>query len=475
MIIKCTSCGSQAKLPDSKEGAKVKCPSCAHIYVARPAGAKGASRSRGEDHTSKFIVGGVVLVGGAILAIIGSGGSDAPVVPEKPKEVEKRVVDAYVNPLGWDGPPVMLARTLHQAAFSANESKLSVSIDLEGAYKFVPNEEFAGEELTPPPKAAEAEGEETDTAELSEPTEPEEPAVWETLDPMARLTFQDQLVEAVMTPLEEGAVRDWEPFDGKVEYTNGVIAIVRLKVVFRDTDAGRPDRYTQWTMKNIGGDRGTDDQWRWIHVEHWVTPEEAAASRRGLRVRAEKKTLSDGSKVYESVIRAIPFDDDVPAERRAQLTKLANDLVGDIDAPPRVRRPISEDLTFAGKAAIAPLLTKMAEISHAMSPNMDENEEDRIRLNFIHQILTDITDFQTTFAVAVQMGSTKERIESGIKQWFGWYDRKYRRFAVDDEPAADPLLDDPNFVPTTPEERRVYELARRARAAELKKEKDERN
>ncbi|MFT7171787.1 MAG: hypothetical protein ACI80K_004941, partial [Paracoccaceae bacterium] len=39
----------------------------------------------------------------------------------------------------------------------------------------------------------------------------------------------------------------------------------------------------------------------------------------------------------------------------------------------------------------------------------------------------------------------------------------------------DPLLDDPNFVPTTPEERRVYELARRARAAELKKEKDERN
>ena len=41
MLIQCTSCGTQAKIPQSKEGAKVKCLNCGHVYVARPVGARG--------------------------------------------------------------------------------------------------------------------------------------------------------------------------------------------------------------------------------------------------------------------------------------------------------------------------------------------------------------------------------------------------------------------------------------------------
>ncbi|QDV07055.1 hypothetical protein Poly30_25740 [Planctomycetes bacterium Poly30] len=478
MIIKCTSCGSQAKLPDSKEGAKVKCPSCGHIYVARPAGAKGASKNRGDDPTSKFVMIGVIVVGVAIVAIMASkSGGNREVIEEEPEVVVKKEATEYVDPLGWEGPAVKLARSLHAAAFAVNETKIGALLDRQAAYEHVPNEEFAGEELAPvqsvefgassgEPGADEAAGG-TEEAPAAE----ERPA-WGTLDEMARLRFQDELVEAVMTDGEEGAVRDWDPFDGKVEYTDGVTAIVRLKVVYRNANEGLPDRWTQWYLKNIGGAGGADDQWRWTHVERWVTPEEAAQSRRGLRVKAEKKTLSDGSKVYESKIRAIPFDADVTADRQARLTKLVDDLVTDIDAPPRVRNPISEELTIAGKAAIPALLTKMSTIVETMSSDMDKNEEDRIRLNFIHQILEEITEHRTTFAVAVEMGSTQERIESGIKQWFGWYDRKYKRFQETDEPAGDPLLNDPDFKPETDEERRLYEKAKQEAERERKKKAD---
>ena len=63
MLIQCTSCGAQAKLPDSKEGAKVRCPSCGHVYAARP---KGAGRSSRKDDPTKY-----VIIGGAILGLTG--------------------------------------------------------------------------------------------------------------------------------------------------------------------------------------------------------------------------------------------------------------------------------------------------------------------------------------------------------------------------------------------------------------------
>ncbi len=476
MIIKCTSCGSQAKIPDSKEGAKVKCPSCAHVYVARPAGARGAKR--GEDHTSKYIMAGGIAVGVFVIAIMANrGSSEAAVVEPETEEVVKKEVPVYIDPISWEGPAATFARGLHQAAYAANEVKLSTTIDLEAAYGYVPIADVAGDVLAPKPKGVEMGGGEEEPSEEApeeEAAEVERPA-WGTLDEAARLTFQDELMATVTANLDdEGPVRDWEPFDGSVVFSEGPIAVVRLKVVCREAGEDLADRWTQWTLKNPAGIDGPADQWKWVHVERWVTAEEAAISRRGRRVKAEKKILSDGSKVYESTIRAIPFDDDVPAERAAQLTKLVDDLVGDIDARPSVRNGITEELLLAGRPAIAPLLTKMASVVETMSSNDDENLEDRIRLNFLHEVLSDITGYRTTFAVATQMGESQERIESGIKQWYGWYDRKYKRFKADadDEIVSDPLLDDPDFKPETPEEAREYNRALAEREAELKKKAD---
>ena len=72
--------------------------------------------------------------------------------------------------------------------------------------------------------------------------------------------------------------------------------------------------------------------------------------------------------------------------------------------------------------------------------------------------LREITGMETTFDVSVEMGATPERIRSGVKQWFGWYDRKYRRFKGLEE-TGDPLADDPDFQPRTPEEIRQYNKA----------------
>ncbi|MFT5154301.1 MAG: putative Zn finger-like uncharacterized protein, partial [Planctomycetota bacterium] len=45
MIIQCPACSTQAKLPESKEGAKVRCSDCGRVYVARPLG----TRTKKED------------------------------------------------------------------------------------------------------------------------------------------------------------------------------------------------------------------------------------------------------------------------------------------------------------------------------------------------------------------------------------------------------------------------------------------
>jgi predicted Zn finger-like uncharacterized protein len=474
MIIKCTSCGTQAKIPDSKEGAKVRCPACKHVFVARPAGARGAKR--GEDHTSKFIMAGGIAVGVFVIAIMASRGSSkaAGPAPEVEEEVVKKEVPVYIDPLSWEGAAATFARGLHQASYSANEAKLIASLDLEAAYNYVPIADVAGEVLAPPPKDIVMGGEADEEASEPEAAGAERPA-WAALDQTGRLTFQDGLLEAATAGLDdEGPVRDWSPFDGTVVFSEGLVAVVRLRVVCRDANEGLGDRWTQWTLKNPAGLEGPAEQWKWVHVERWVTAEEAAVSRRGRRVKAEKKVLSDGSKVYESKIRAIGFDDDVTPERAAQLTKLVDDLVGDVDARPAIRREITERLEQAGPPAVAPLLTKMASVVEGMSTNNDENLEDRIRLNFIHEVLTDITDNHTTFAVATEMGETQERIESGIKQWYGWYDRKYKKFKsqTDEAVVTDPLLDDPDLKPQTPEEAREYNRALAEEKAKLKENAD---
>ena len=449
MLIKCTSCGTQAKIPSSKEGAKVRCPSCDHVYVARVRGAKGSS----QDQSKMMIVGGAI-VALAILVAIGTSGGDEPPPPPPVEEAPKETNDTpYVDPMSWDGPLVGLARELQQAAATANEARLSTRLDAESAYSYEPP---AGEDEEPSEAADEA---------------PEPRTPWAQLDQLARIQWASDYVSAMMTPGPEGAVVGWKPYDGSVVSMEDGIAVVDLRVQPRDLTLGLDDRWTRWTLKNLDGESGANDRWRWIRVERHISPAERAAMRNRGRRKAEKKTLSDGSVVYESTIRAIAFDVDTPLEEQQRLMVLVNRLVEDADAPPRVRTKVREELIAAGKAAVPALLTRMAAIVEAMPSRPDQDEDDRVRLNWIHETLRDITGYETTFDVAEAMGGTRERMESGLKQWFAWYDRKYKRFKGL-EAAGDPLLDDPDFMPRTAEEQREYNKALREQLEEERRRKD---
>ncbi|MDP6990539.1 MAG: zinc-ribbon domain-containing protein, partial [Planctomycetota bacterium] len=111
MIIECPACGARAKLPDSKEGAKVRCAECERVYHARPSGARAAARSS----SSALPVGigaGVVALVIVVFAMTGRGPATtaAPPVPE-PEEVQIAVVD-----YGFTSPLCKFARGLHDAA-----------------------------------------------------------------------------------------------------------------------------------------------------------------------------------------------------------------------------------------------------------------------------------------------------------------------------------------------------------------------
>lgn len=440
MLIKCTSCGTQAKIPSSKEGAKVKCPSCGHIYVARVRGAKGAS----QDPTKIYIIGGAVLAGVFLMVMISGAEPELPPQPKAEAEEAPEEV-AYVDPMSWDGPLVGLARSLQQAAATANEARLTTKLDARSAFTYVP-----------PP----AEGEEPAPALDEAPPASEPASGWETLDELGRIQWAGAYVKAMMAPGPDGPVVAWKPYDGSVVSLEDGLAVVDLRVQARDATLNLDDRWTRWTLKNLDGESGGDDRWRWIRVERYLSPAELAALRNRGRKKAKKKTLSDGSVVYESALRTIPFDADIPAEEQQRMTALVDALVKDVDAPPRETRGTREQVIESGKVIVPALLTKMAAIVEKMPSRPDQGEDDRIRLNFLHEALRDITGYETTFVVAEAMGGTQERIESGLKQWFAWYDRKYKRFEGLEE-VGDPLMDDPDFQPKTKEELREYNRALR--------------
>ncbi len=461
MLIKCTSCGTQAKIPSSKEGAKVKCPSCGHVYVARERGAKGAS----QDPTKMYVIGGAVLATLLLVLWANSSSESTPyVAPVEEEEVKETA--AYVDPMSWDGPIVGLARELQQAAATGNEARLLTRLAEQAAFEYTPAAED-GEEPSPTTEA----DPEPDPEADSEGAAGAAATAWADLDQLAQIQWAEDHVAAVMDPGPEGPVAAWKPYDGSVVSLEAGVAIVHLRVQASDMSLKLDDRWTRWILKNLDGESGGDDRWRWIRAERYISPEELAAMRRRGRRKAEKKTLSDGSVVYESELRTIPFDVEMPAEEQQRLTALIATFVEDVDAPPRTTRAIREQVIAAGKPIVPGLLTKMSLIVEEMPSRPDEDENDRIRLNFLHEALRDITGHETTFVVSEAMGGTQERIKSGLKQWFAWYDRKYKRFDGVEE-AGDPLLDDPDFEPKTKEELRQYNRALRQQMEEERSRKN---
>ncbi len=384
MIITCPACKAQAKLPDSKEGAKVRCGECGRVYKALGAGrgSKGAPKA---DPTRYFIIGGAALVLLILILIVKNTPDKAPPIEEAPKVAAQA---PEPEKMGMDAPAVIQALKIHDLAFEKNKPLLRSCLHGQAMLNLQLEE-----------------GEKEKNFKLLSPAE------------------QQSILDTAADEILNGdLVADWEPSDGWIvpfeEWgelqmpTNGIV--LRLAVSPRDLNSSETNRHVEWHMIKTGS---SYKAFRWLR---WWSPEEIAARDKKKRARKyEQKTLSDGSIVVEGVVRPIPYMDETPQELRDEIDGLIVEIMDPASRPMKLMRRLEE----IGKPAIPGLLTHMANTPL-------ETSEQAEALNLISKTQYMITGYQTTFKVSELVGATREKQESGLKQWFGWYDRRFKRFTV---------------------------------------------
>lgn len=424
MLIQCPSCGTRAKLPDSKEGAKVRCPECEFVYVARPPGASGRGRRSGSNTTLPIAVGTGLVVLVVLLIYLTNRGGDTertPVVEDPPVLVEEQG-----DTTGWDSPPVLFCRKLHELAWAKDAFQLERRLDLARLWA----------------ERAAAEGGEAPS-----------PADFAGLPIDDRLAFKSDLLDEICSEEPENLVAAWEPFDGEVVEETDEGAVVRLKVEPRAPGGGLAFRWIEWRLARDG------EGWRAYHWERWISPAEQKAERVARARKIEKKTLSDGSFVVEAEPGPVPYLEETTPEERQRIEELIDRLT-DLDRFDQFQS--LRELEEIGKPAIPGLLTRVYQLYQG---GLD-TEEEWTRIGLVHQALTNLTGYVTTFKPSEALGATRERQISGLKQWFGWYHRKFRRFDPEKIAAEETDLLEETLQPRNEREARELERIRREQEQE---------
>jgi len=412
MLIECPACNTRANLPDSKEGAKVRCGECGRVYMAVPAGARG--RSRTSSSTGLYVglgVGGIGLLIMISMAVNSGDGDPAPVEVVK-DEVETPAVD-YV---GWNAAVVQVAVSIHEAAATLNTPKLMGML--------------AGDRIWTRVRNASVE-------EGAEPTGEEEFAL---VAAHEREDFLNAIAESMMTGPDADLVGNWRPYDGSVIDEDNTFAIVRLAAAPRDPSSGAEKRWIEWHL--VREPRG----WRAWAWKRWISPDERKIVRKRDR-GYEKVTLSDGSVVLEREPEPLGHLATTSPELCDRIDRLYKTMI-DLDLT-RKATAAQRELEGIGKPAIPILLTGIYTIP------LDTLGQS-IQVNMIVQTLRRISGqyfgYKPQELVGSGLGTTRERRESAIKQWFAWWFRNEKRFEVKEQ---EDLLE--NLIELTEKERRWLE------------------
>ena len=223
--------------------------------------------------------------------------------------------------------------------------------------------------------------------------------------------------------------------------------MVRITLEPRDASLGVQTRSIDWHFIK---ESGKWKAWAW---ERWISPAEKRGQRVARTGKVKKVTLDDGSKVFEAEPGPLDWMSETTAEERAKI----EGLIATISAPDTRASALfaaRQELVLICKPAIPPLLTQFYELDLA---GFDTYENQTAGMQ-VHQVLTEITGYATTFKAHEALGATDQRRSSGVKQWFSWYHRHFRRFECD--PAAEEE-EDTLFEPLNERERRDLERARR--------------
>ncbi len=401
MNIQCPSCRTVARIPSSKEGARVRCPNCDHLYVARPPG----SRATGVN-PSLFIAGAAIV---AVLAVLFFATRSKPqareVAAQDPaEEVAPPVAEEPLDDGSWNSPPVQAVARAFQLVADFDEEALARKLDGEAVFAWL----AAGG--PPIPEGA---------PDADVPRVPAvEPVDWDALEAFEQEEAVQALAHEVVHMTGDHALSSWRPYDGRVESREDGAAVVHLDVTATANERAGEKRTLAVRVVQDGKD------WRLASWERVYTLSELSMMKRVAARKYEKVELTDGSRVYESEPEPLPHLDDTPPELRDRIDALCAQLI-DLELRPKENSQAKQELVAIGKPALPALLTKMYETPI-------ETEDDAIKLNLVNQALEEITGFYTGYKPQVREGSgtgtSAERRESAIRQWFAWWHRKGKRF-----------------------------------------------
>ncbi len=407
MNIQCPSCRTVARIPASKEGAKVRCPSCEHLYVARPPGA----RATGGVNPS-IAIAGVAIV--AIVALLFFLNRSKPTVQEVGAKapVEEEVAPPPSEPLddgSWDSPPVQAVADAFLKVADYDEEGLARRLDGRAVYAWL----AAGG--PPIPEGA------PDADQSRVPVV--EAVDWDALESYEQEEAVARLAKELVHHAGDYSLSAWRPYDGRVHERDDGGALVHVDVTSTLPDRGAEKRTLAVRVVQHG------KQWKLASWERIYTLAELSMMKRKAARKYEKVELTDGSRVYEAEPEPLPHLDDTPQELRARIDELCARLI-DLKLKPKENSQAKQELVAIGKPALPALLTKMYETPI-------EDEEDAIKLNLVNQALEEITGFYTGYKPQIMEGSatgtSEERRDSAIKQWFAWWHRKGKRFDPDAE------------------------------------------
>jgi predicted Zn finger-like uncharacterized protein len=437
MLIQCTFCHAQSKIPEDKEGAKVRCGKCGKVYVAEafdpdaPEGNPKFAKKKSNPLTW-------VLAGGAvgIVAVIAFCGHDkaepAPpvVTPQEQAVVEKKKLDLE----GWESAPVKTVRDLYEAAATYNENVLKGLLD--------------------GPKLSESLAEK---ARKEDPTGAAGPApmAFADMDVIGKAEFLSKVAKDLMSTSDPDAPAKWEPFEGKVTAQDSTGAIVQVKIRPRggpELDggsdatggtAGAETRAVGWHLVRV------DDKWKAWMWERLYTSAEIKEMKPALPKGVTKVKLDDGTALYQAEPRKLDHLADTPPEVRTKIDASVARML-DFSLHPKENNAAFAALVEIGKPAIPILLTQFYE-------RRMTDETSQIQLQKVNDCLEGITGYDPGFTL---MGGNDERRVMAMKAWFAWWIRKGSRF----EEKAVPKDALEGLIQPTEREKKDIEAAKKKKA-----------
>lgn len=392
MLIECPFCHTRAQVQESQEGAKVRCGDCGRIYGARPA---GAARSSSNANPMPFVIGGALVVVAAILfSVINNHEGPPRKAPESKKIVRVN------SSMGWDSEAVLAVRNLYDSARDGNRTRLINRI--------------AGEAVLAAEQANAA-------VEGYEGLAPSSETPWATLKGFERTPLLEAWADSMMDTTDANAPVNWIPFEGGIEQQAGNKFVMHIQCT--PSNGGTKAKVFEWVMLKEG------ETMRASAWGEYIDPESIKISYKSRMKGIEKKTLSDGSRVHERQPEPLAHLDDTPQELRDEIESLFVTII-DMNLTKEISRAKNR-LVEIGKPVIPRLLTALFELP--IDPANGTDEDERMVQNVV-DVLRDITGqffgFEPLLLEGSSMGTTLERQESSIKQWFAWWYKNGKRFEI---------------------------------------------